>query len=173
MSFWYLQFSQKTNEKNIKMYHDKTKGQLISKCSFGIFKSPKKGTKKIDFTTMVPQVKLFSFFFWENWRHQKDILKLTDLYRMPRTLCLKWLKTKWDTILNIYKKIVFYHGAQGIKHNLGWSPMDAILMILDLWLYIHGKHFSKLYIFLQKAICLLFSIENKPKPYLITLQESC
>ena len=91
-------------EKNIKMYHDKTKGQLISKCSFGIFKSPKKGTKKIDFTTMVPQVKLFSFFFWENWRHQKDILKLTDLYRMPRTLCLKWLKTKWDTILNIYKK---------------------------------------------------------------------
>lgn len=41
--------------------------------------------------------------------------------------------------------------------------MDAILLILDLWLYIHGKHFSKLYIFYKK-LCLLFSIENKPKP---------
>ena len=30
---------------------------------------------------MVPQVKLFSFIFWENWRHQKDISKLTDLYQ--------------------------------------------------------------------------------------------
>ena len=78
--------------------------------------------------------------------------KLTELYRMPRLLCLKCLKTKWDTILIIYKKNVFYHGAQGIKHNLGWSPTDAILMILDLWLYIHGKHFSKSYIFLQKAM---------------------
>ena len=30
-----------------------TKGQLISKCLFGIFNSPKKWTKKFDFTTMV------------------------------------------------------------------------------------------------------------------------
>ena len=35
---------------------------------------------KFDFTTMLPQVKLFSLVFWENWRHQKYILKLTDLY---------------------------------------------------------------------------------------------
>ena len=36
-----------------------TKGQLISKCLFGIFNSPKKRTKKFDFTTtMVPQVEL-------------------------------------------------------------------------------------------------------------------
>ena len=56
-----------------------TKGQLISKCLFGIFNSPKKQTKKFNFTTMVPQVELFSFFFWENWRHKKDISKLTDL----------------------------------------------------------------------------------------------
>ena len=48
--------------------------------SFGIFNSPKKRTKKFDFTTMVLQFKLFSFFFCENWRHQTDILKLTDLY---------------------------------------------------------------------------------------------
>ena len=55
------------------------KGQLISKCLFGIFNSPKKRTKKFNFTTILPQVKLFSLVFWENWRHQKDILKLTDL----------------------------------------------------------------------------------------------
>ena len=55
------------------------KGQLISKCIFGIFISPKKRTKKFDFTTMVPQVELFSFVFRENWKHQKDISKLTDL----------------------------------------------------------------------------------------------
>ena len=42
------------------------KGQLISKCLFGIFNSPKKRTKKFDFTTMVPQVELFLFTFWEN-----------------------------------------------------------------------------------------------------------
>ena len=42
------------------------KGQLISKCLFGIFNSLNKQTKKLDFTTMVPQVELFSFVFWEN-----------------------------------------------------------------------------------------------------------
>ena len=41
-----------------------TKGQLISKCLFGIFNSSKKGTKKFDLTTMVPQVEFFSFVFF-------------------------------------------------------------------------------------------------------------
>ena len=58
------------------------KVQLISKCFFGVFSSPKKLTKKFDLTTMVPQVKLFSFIFWENWRHKKDISKFTDLYHI-------------------------------------------------------------------------------------------
>ena len=38
------------------------KGQLISKDLFGIFNFPKKRTKKIDFITIVPHVKWFSFF---------------------------------------------------------------------------------------------------------------
>ena len=38
------------------------KGQLISKGFFGIV-SPKKRTKIFDFTTMIPQVDLFSFVF--------------------------------------------------------------------------------------------------------------
>ena len=60
-------------------YTDLLGGQLITKCLFGIFNSPKKRTKQFNYTTMVPQVDLFSFVFWENSRHQKDILKLTDL----------------------------------------------------------------------------------------------
>ena len=39
-----------------------------------------KTNEKFDFTTMVPQVELFSFVLWENVRKQKDISKLTDLY---------------------------------------------------------------------------------------------
>ena len=40
-----------------------SKGQLISKCLFGIFNSPKKQTEKFDFSTMVPQVDCFRPFF--------------------------------------------------------------------------------------------------------------
>ena len=46
-----------------------SKGQLISKCPFGVFKSPKK-TKK--------------YFFKE--RHKKDISRLIDLYLASATL---------------------------------------------------------------------------------------
>ena len=55
------------------------KGQLISEEHFSILNPPKKRTKKIDFTIMIPQVELFSFVFWEDWRHQKDFSNLTDL----------------------------------------------------------------------------------------------
>ena len=41
----------------------KLKGNLTSKCLFGIFNSPKKIMKKWDFTPMVPQVELFPFVF--------------------------------------------------------------------------------------------------------------
>ena len=52
--------------------------------SFWYLHAPQKRRKTFDFTTMVPQVELFSFVFWENWRHQKDISKLTDLYYCTR-----------------------------------------------------------------------------------------
>ena len=41
------------------------KGQLISKCLFGVFTSSKTQTKN-RLTTMIPQVKLFLLVFWEN-----------------------------------------------------------------------------------------------------------
>ena len=43
--------------------HNTGKGQLISKGLFSILNSPKNRTKKFDFTTMIPQVDLFSFVF--------------------------------------------------------------------------------------------------------------
>ena len=55
-------------------------GQTKSKLFFQADVSSKKRTNEFDFTTMIPQGDLFSFgFFGRNWRHQKDISKLTDL----------------------------------------------------------------------------------------------
>ena len=56
-----------------------TKGGLVSICLWYL-QFFEKRMKKIDFTTKVPQVELFSFIFWDNWGRQKDISKLTDLY---------------------------------------------------------------------------------------------
>ena len=55
------------------------KGQIISKGFLMLSISSKKRTKEFDFTTMIPQVDLFSFVFGGNRRHQKNILKLSDL----------------------------------------------------------------------------------------------
>ena len=58
-------------------------GQLISKGLFGILNFPKKRMKKFDFTmiqTGYIRSTYFRSFFGRNWRLQKDILKLTDLY---------------------------------------------------------------------------------------------
>ena len=54
-----------------------TKGQLISKCLFGVLKSSKK-RKQFDLRYHGSKVD----FFWKNLKHQKDILKLTDFYRL-------------------------------------------------------------------------------------------
>ena len=48
------------------------KGQLISEGLFGILNSPKKQTKEFDFTTMIPQVDLFSFVFLEELKTPKS-----------------------------------------------------------------------------------------------------
>ena len=58
---------------------DCSKGELISKCIFGVFNSSNIRTKKFDLTTMIPYVELFPFIFLKNSKHQKDISKLTDL----------------------------------------------------------------------------------------------
>ena len=55
------------------------KGQIISKWFLVSSISSKKRTKEFDFTSMIPPVDLFSFFFGGNRRHQKAISKLSDL----------------------------------------------------------------------------------------------
>ena len=55
---------------------DSTKGQLILKCLFDIFNSSKKRTKKL---LWYLKSNCFRLFFQKNWRHHKDISKLTDL----------------------------------------------------------------------------------------------
>ena len=57
--------SETTNFDVLQFFDKSDKGQLISKRLFGIFNSSKKGTKDLDFTTILPQVELFSFIFWE------------------------------------------------------------------------------------------------------------
>ena len=56
-----------------------SKGQTKLKGFFQADVSSKKGTNEFYFTTMKPQVDLFSFVFWKKLNHQKDISKLTDL----------------------------------------------------------------------------------------------
>jgi hypothetical protein len=53
-----------------------SKGQLFSKGLFGILNSSKKRTKKIDLTTMIPQVDLFSFAFWKNLKTPKRLFEI-------------------------------------------------------------------------------------------------
>jgi len=48
------------------------KGQLISKGVLMSAISSKKRTKEFDFTTMIPQIDLFSFVFWRKSKTPKN-----------------------------------------------------------------------------------------------------
>ena len=56
------------------------KGQVISKCIFGIFSSSKKW-RKIGLIYYGTSSRIDFLHFWEDWKHQKDIPKLTDLQK--------------------------------------------------------------------------------------------
>ena len=43
------------------------------------FKPTNERTNEFDFTTMIPQIDLFSFVFWKKSKTPKNISKLTDL----------------------------------------------------------------------------------------------
>ena len=81
-----------------------SKGQLISKCLFGIFDSSKKPTKKSDLTTMVPPVELFSFIFWKNLktpkRHFEINWPLTALYSLIKEDFFNMILVKWELGIN-------------------------------------------------------------------------
>ena len=72
------------------------KGQVISKGFLMSLISSKKRTKKFDFTSMIPQVDLFSFVFWRKSKAQKTILKLSDLLRYYEfEYFYHWIITFW------------------------------------------------------------------------------
>ena len=51
---------------------------------------------------MVPQVELFSLVFWEIWRHQKDISKLTELYRVRIVVIAKiFSQTQFASVIEV------------------------------------------------------------------------
>ena len=63
------------------------KGQLISKHPFGV-KKPTKLLFLIDFflEARAEILEKISLVFWKTFWHQKDILKLTDLYQCQKTI---------------------------------------------------------------------------------------
>ena len=59
------------------------KGQLISKWFFLCLQFSQKTNENNSTWGTIVVKSNFLFFFWENWKYQKDILKLTDLYNIP------------------------------------------------------------------------------------------
>ena len=95
-----------------------TKGQLISKCLFGIFNSPKKRTNKFDFTTLVPQVELFSFIFWENWKTPKRHFEINwHLLLTFSKLQLEYKTLKDDAAVWILTFLIFLWENRVTRQN--------------------------------------------------------
>ena len=58
----------------------KVKGQLMSKCLFGMYLQFSQKTKeKIQLYNYGTLSVIVSVRFWKNWRYQNDISKVTDL----------------------------------------------------------------------------------------------
>ena len=49
---------------------------------FGILNSPKNRGEKFDFTTMIPQIDLFSFVFWEKLKTPKRHFEIRELLQI-------------------------------------------------------------------------------------------
>ena len=87
MSFWCLHFSQKTNKK-IRLYYHRTSSQIVFVCLLGELNTPKRHFEINSPLLWYLKLNYFLFIFWENWRHQKDISKLTHLYNQGLCICL-------------------------------------------------------------------------------------
>ena len=91
-----------------------TKGQLISKCPFGNFNSPKKWTKKFDFTSMALQVELFLFIELKtpkihseiNWSLGRN--KKLSRFRVPNLNATQMFLSLHQPVTKIQKPKVKY-----------------------------------------------------------------
>ena len=61
-------------------------------------------SKTFDFTTMVPQVELFSFVFWENWRHLKRHFEINWPLICAVNFMHSFVTTKLARVLKICTK---------------------------------------------------------------------
>ena len=68
-----------TDQKCSLIFFIPPKGQLISKGVLMSLISSKKRMKEFDFTTMIPQIDLFSFVFCRTSKTSKPLSKVTDL----------------------------------------------------------------------------------------------
>ena len=153
----------------IKMYlKTSTKGQLISKCLSGIFNYPKKRTKNFNFTTMVLQVELFSFVFWENWRNQKDISKLTDLYWEHSVVpeLLFFLLVKGFQCCNVFCRAFSKLHHKNVPKKSIWE--HSVVPELLFFLY-HWKVFNVITFFSVEPFPNRFITESFPQRVLPSL----
>ena len=93
-----------------------TKGQLISKCLFGVFSFSQK-TKENKSTRGIIILKLIFFVrFLGNWGFQKVLLKLTDLY----------LKMEYLSIITIFGlKMMIKSGLENYFWNSSMGTMKC------------------------------------------------
>ena len=83
------------------------KGQLISKWFLGSSISSKKWTKEFDFTTMRPQVDLFSFIFWRKSTTPKNHFKINWPLAFPGCiLYIFWFHFSLLFLLDFFQKQV-------------------------------------------------------------------
>ena len=67
-----------------------TKGQLISKCLFGVFNFFKKRTKKVNLRYHSSKVEFVHSFFCKNRRLEKIITTLSDLFSIIKEIVDSW-----------------------------------------------------------------------------------
>ena len=84
-----------------------TKGQLISKCLFGIFNSPKKRTKNLSLLLWYIKLNCFRSFFGRIEDTKKYISKLTDRWGLKRK--------EWTCLIFVVSHAHFSHTSLILK----------------------------------------------------------
>ena len=72
-----------------------------------------------------------SLVFWEIWRHQKDILKLTDLYvnvKSESVIFFKYVDYYWPSPKNLF---TFRHACKGRGTLFHHPPHDFCLALFE------------------------------------------
>ena len=104
--------------------------------SFWYLQLSQKQTKN-SITTMLLQTEMFSFVFWENWRHQKDISKLTAFSSILllsiekiSIKCTRSINTIWET--RSYQKL---HLNPASLYFKSLEPEFPVIFLKNSWLY--------------------------------------